>query len=185
MKTAKAYRNGTIEVGDHSPSVVESWLQYDAHKPAGRAGRLDSIYASPSMAGVVRWVRSNHLFMSKKGEVDLNTYELSITDAENIYVYSIELYDRFFSYDGISEEKAKAYWESGIRLSEWNAVALERGLDASNWEVLIPKDKVKSSKKVSDNMIVKVASGKVADELKRTLKDRKDYLKCFNWEPAA
>lgn len=182
MSIAKAYRNGPVEVGVHSPEVTEIWEEYDMHKPEGRSGRLDSIYASPSMTGVIRWVKSNLMLHFTNGEADLNTYALTVNDSENIYVYSIDLYDRFVSYDGISEEKAKEYWASGIPLSEWETTALERGLNPSNWEVLIPKAKVKSFKKLSDNMIAKAAPEYVVEELKATLKNRKEFIKWYRWE---
>lgn len=182
MSIAKAYRNGPVEVGDHCATIVEFWKEYDAYKPEGRSGRLESIYASPSMAGVIRWVRSNHMTQFTNGEANLNTYALTVNDADNVYVYSIDLYDRFFSYDGISEENAKAYWASGIRLSQWEEVARERGLNPSDWEVLIPEDKVKSFKKLSDNMIAKAAPEYAIEELKTVLKNRKEFLKWHDWE---
>jgi hypothetical protein len=183
MTTAKVYRNGAVEVGKHSPSIVESWFGYDSFKPAGRSGRLESIYASPTLPGLIRWVRGNHLTSAKNPDVDLTNNEITVVNPEDIYVYSIELYDRFFSYDGVSEEDAKAYWDSGIPLSDWEKVSTEQNLRASEWEVLIPAEKVKTVRKISDARIVKSAPEIIADTISQILKDRKEFLKWCNWEP--
>jgi hypothetical protein len=157
METIKVYRNGSLSLGEHSAEVQQAWTPYDSVRPSGRAGRLNSLYASPSIAGVTRWVRGNHMILGHVTDADLTTHEITVNNAEEIYVYSIKSYDRSFKSSGVKPEGAIAYWESGIRLSEWEEKAAELGLDATEWEVLLPVENIKGSKTVSNARLLKAA----------------------------
>lgn len=184
MITAKVYRNGPAIVGNHCTSIVEAWEGYDQHKPSGYSGRLNSIYASPSLDGVIRWVRSNHMAHYSNPDYDLTTYEITV-DAENTFVYSVEIFDRLFSYDPLLEDQAKEYWDSGIRLSDWELVSKERKLDPSAWEVLIDPANIKSVKKVTEKRLIMAVPEWKALDFKEMLRNRKEFVKWCNWEQKA
>lgn len=117
-------------------------------------------------------------------DYDLNTYEVTV-DAENTFVYSVEIFDRLFSYCPLPEDKAKEYWDSGILLSEWEQVSAERNLDPSLWEVLIDPANIKAVKKVTEKRLVMAVPEWKALDFKEMLKNRKEFVKWSNWEPKA
>jgi hypothetical protein len=189
MSTIKVYRNGSVSVGKHSASIHDIWGSYDAVKPAERSGRLHSVYASPSLPGMIRWMHYNHRNSGTNPAVELNSYEISIKDAENIYVYDVEIYDQTLN-AVIEDEKgsakyARQYWDSGIPLSEWDKTAAEKNLDPTKWEVLVPIDAIKASKRITDRAIIAAGTAEDQDELREFLKNRKEFLKWVNWEPPA
>lgn len=164
-------------MGNHDSDLVRLWSKYDAFVPAGRTGRLNSIYASPSLAGLTRWIRGNHLIGLNSPHVNLKSSQVTVENADEVYVYSIALHDKFFSFNGVTPEQAKAYWDSGIRLSDWEKVSEEMGLDASEWEVLVPADSIGSIKAISDNRILDNAPIDCIEELRKSLRDRREFLK--------
>lgn len=178
MATLKVYRNGPVSVGKHSASIHDIWGSYDTVKPAERPGRLASVYASPSLPGMIRWAHYNHRNSGTNPAIDLNSYEISVKDAENIYVYDVEIYDKTLN-AVIEDEKGSAkyaqqYWDSGIILSEWDKVAAERNLDPTKWEVLVPIDAIKSSKRITDRTILAASPVEEQEELREYLKNRKN-----------
>lgn len=189
MSTIKVYRNGSVSVGNHSASIHDIWGSYDAVKPAERSGRLASVYASPSLAGMVRWTHANHMFSGTKPDIDLTSYEIFLKDAENIYVYDVEVYDRTLGkvveLESQSGELAQQYWDSGIPLTEWVKVSAERNLDPANWEVLVPIEAIASHIKISDRKILDAAPESSKEEIRQYLRNRKEFLKWCNWEPPA
>lgn len=182
MTTAKVYRNGPATVGDHHASIMASWSGYDKCVPEGRSGRLNSLYASPSLEGVIRWVQSNHMMQFSNADYDLSTYELTV-DAEKTFVYNVTVFDRLFSYEELPAEKAMEYWNSGIRLSEWEQVSQEQNLDPSLWEVLVDPANIKSVKKVTATRLLLSVPEWKQDDFKEMLKNRKEFVKWSNWEP--
>lgn len=132
MKKIKVYRNGSLTPATYEGDVAEFAQIADAAKPKGRAGRMGSLYASPTLAGNLRWIMGN---MNRRTMKVQETYEV-ILDADTAYVYDVEKWEDH-SWRGTSVE---SYWESGITLSEWMERADE--MDARNWEVLFTPDAI-------------------------------------------
>jgi len=177
MATIKVYRNGSLSLAEHSEEVQQVWSQYDDFKPAERSGRLDSLYASPSLFGVTRWVKGNHLVSGHNPDADLTNYEITVSNPEQVFVYSIASYDSSCRSAGVKEDAARKYWDSGIALADWDAKASEFGLDATEWEVLLPVEAIKSSKVVSDNRILGAVKDEFEkDQLKAALQRRKRMM---------
>lgn len=173
MATIKVYRNGSLSLGEHSSEVQQAWSPYDSAKPAERSGRLESLYASPSLAGVVRWVQGNHLVNGNNPDADLTTHEITVSNPEAVFVYSIASYDSFHRSYGVKADGVSKYWESGIALSEWEDKAKELNLDPTEWEVLLPVENIKSSKVVSNTRLLNAIPDEFTkDQMKATLKRR-------------
>lgn len=188
MNTLKVYRNGSVSVGKHSASIHDIWGSYDAVKPAERSGRLTSVYASPSLSGMTSWAYGNHMAFCATPDVDLDSYEITVKDIENIYIYNLSIYDETLNTvvnkETGSEALARAYWDSGIPLSQWQAFSDAHQPDPNQWEVLIPMDAIVSHAKISDRKLLDAASSDIREELRAYLGNHKEYLKWRNWEPS-
>lgn len=127
------------------------------------------------------------MFSGTKPDIDLTSYEISLLDAENIYVYDVEVYDRTLGkvveLENKSGETAQEYWDSGIPLNEWETVSVERNLNPANWEVLVPMESIGIHHKISDRKILEAANDNSKEELRQYLRNRKEFLKWCNWEP--
>lgn len=175
MAIIKVYRNGSLSLAEHSEDIQQRWAPYDDAKPANRSGRLNSLYASPSIAGVVRWVKGNHLVSGSDPKADLTNHEIIVSNPEQVFVYSIDAYDKTTRFDGASTKGVEKYWESGIPLSEWESKSAELNLDPTEWEVLLPVESIKSSKVVSNARILNAASDFDKEQLKAEFKRRSRF----------
>ena len=174
MRTTKVYRIGSLTCAEHSETVQQLWSSIDAAKPEGRTGRLECIYASPSIKGLTRWIRGMHFVAGWDETACLDNHEITVANPETVFLYHVPTYDAVCS----GRKSADSYWESGIALSDWDEVSVERGLNAEEWEILLPVDAVKSSRPISNARIL----GQVEDEitkleLKRMFKDRERALR--------
>lgn len=162
--TTKVYRIGSLTCAEHSENVQKLWSSIDAVKPEGRAGRLECLYASPNIKGLIRWIRGMHFVAGRDESACLDNHEITVINPETVFVYHVPTYDAV----GSGRKSAESYWESGIPLSEWQKVAEEKGLNAEDWEILLPMNAVKSSRKISNARIL----GQAEDEMtKRELSD--------------
>jgi len=154
IKSVAVYRNGDISIGDHqNEEVKQQYALVDSVKPNdGRVGRQDSIFASPTVRGVGRWVKANELTTQTRGK---ENSEIKVNPA-NVYVYSIDEYEKaaLSSHNFNNPEAYRDYWASGIPLSEWNKVATERKLDATKWEILVPETDIIEAKPISSRRII-------------------------------
>lgn len=151
----KVYRSGTVEVCDHTHSVEGGVYVYaDRRRPHGFPSRSHSIYASPTLAGVVRWVRGRRW---NPGNPDLKVREITV--AADALVFNVDAWER--ASDEIADSvhtgdtrKADAavadYWNSAMTLADFAA----SDLDPSEWELLIPADGVISSRNVSARRVL-------------------------------
>lgn len=157
MTTMKVYRSGTVEVCDHTGSVEHDVYVYaDKRRPRGFPSRSHSIYASPALEGVVRWVRGRQW---NPRNPDLKVRE--ITTADTALVFNVDAWER--ASDEITgsahtgdTRKADAavadYWNSAMTLADFAA----SDLDPSEWELLIPADGAISSRNVSARRVLSV-----------------------------
>lgn len=145
MKTIKVFRIGPLNLQDHTEHAIKVWSQFDAVKPTGR---LDALYASPSLKGLVRWIRGVHL-ANPYGE-DLTAREITVNNVDNLYVYSIDIYDKVAA----GTLNHSDYWNSGILMENWADEAVKRNLNPENWEMLLPVGIIGDSKEVTERCIL-------------------------------
>lgn len=151
----KVYRSGTVEVCDHTRSVENDVYVYaDERRPRGFPSRSHSIYASPALAGVVRWVRGRRW---NPGNTDLKVREIAVTADSLVFNVraweraSDEIADSAHTGDARKADAAVAdYWDSAMTIAEFAA----SDLDPSEWELLIPADCVISSRNVSARRVL-------------------------------
>ena len=158
---AKVYRNGALTPAVYKGEVLAYAEKADALKPEGRAGRLDSLYASPDLKGALRWVRAN--LMDTHNRPDPETYELRL-NANTTYVYSIKAWEEY-SWHG---QPAEDYWNSGVLLKDY--LANPDDYDSKEWEVLFSEKDIINATRVSKKRLVSNANeGYEQDELKTLL----------------
>ncbi|MFS0885266.1 hypothetical protein [Aeromicrobium sp. 179-A 4D2 NHS] len=123
------------------------YLLADQHKPAGRVGRTEAIFASPTLEGVGRWVRGN-AFNTRIADVKVR--EITV-NADDVWVYSIDAWESA-SHSQVehAQDRGKAgfetYWSSGMTLTDWLA---DGTLDAGEWECLLDPSLVLGVRPVS------------------------------------
>ena len=148
MTTMKVYRSGSVCVHDHTPFT--HFVVADELRPAGFPSRSRSIYASPSLAGVARWVWGRYPSFPD----DVAVHEITVND--DVYVFNVNEWERavknFGSYCS-REEKERSfadYWNSVTTLEE-----LE-GLDSnpSDWEILLREEDVISEHEIPGEIVL-------------------------------
>lgn len=160
MPKAKVYRSGAPVAPLERGCERASYEAADALRPAGRQGRMDAIFASPTLAGVTRWVRANA--MCNIGDVLVR--ELTV-DPDAVYVYSIAAWEQA-SWAMAGREDYAAYWASGMTLTEW----LAGDYDAAEWELLLGPADLLSVRPVSDKRVVAAVENSYrVEETKRAL----------------
>ena len=160
MNQVKIYRNGSLTPASYSGEVMNYAVEADKVRPEGRPGRMGSLYASPTLAGVCRWTRA-HL-MDSNSRKDVETYELTV-DADSVYVYDIRAWEGH-SWSG---KPVAGYWNTGMTLTEW----LARGdLDGANWEVLLSPESIMGTPR-------RVTRKRLLESGGDTMGDLESYLK--------
>lgn len=165
-RVVSVFRSGEVVVPQTRGVEAEVYAAADALRPEGRPGRTHSLYASPSLFGVGRWVRGNRWASSER---DINVRELRV-DPDTTYVYSVKAWER--ASWSIDEDKRdalyRAFWDSGMTLRQW----YERGIDdGSEWELLIDPADVKAVKRVSGKRAAEAAGSLFKSEVAYILKD--------------
>lgn len=162
MVKAKVYRNGSLTPAVYEGEVLEYAEKADAFKPEGRAGRVGSLYASPSLKGVTRWARAN--LANTWNRSDPETYELTL-NGNAVYVYSIGAWEDY-SWHG---KPAEDYWESGVLLKDY--LAEPEKYDDREWEILFRPEDIISQRRVSKKrLLTGEDDAYYRDELERSLK---------------
>jgi hypothetical protein len=145
LKKVKVFRNGGLLPAAYEGEIL-SWAEKaDAVKPDDRAGRIGSLYGSPSLKGVSRWVRGNLSLGGPKSDVE--TYEITL-DANSVYVYPIEAWEEFSWRRGSPE----AYWDSGVLLKDY--LQESDNYDDSQWEILFKEEDILSRRRVTKQRIL-------------------------------
>lgn len=163
MNKVCIYRNGSLTPATYVGEVATYAADADAVRPDSRPGRMGSLYASPTLAGVCRWTRA-HL-MNSHNRDDLETYEITV-DADTTYVYDITAWEDY-SWHG---KPAGDYWKSGMTLTQWMS---QDGLDASNWEVLLdPASIIGTPRRVSRKRLLS-SGGDTMGDLEYYLKNHR------------
>lgn len=188
METMKVYRNGPVGLGRHTEYIRKLWAAYDEIKPSGRAGRLNSVYASPSLVGMVRWTHTNLMNPALSSRQDLSNHEITVLNPESLYVYHVNSYDKTSSaihcygelgdptYADYNAELLQPYWDTGIRLSEWQERSAKEGLNAMEWEVLIPAESIVSHRQINDNEVIEAASEDAREHLTECFRQYNEFI---------
>lgn len=187
METAIVYRNGPVKVGEHSGDLRKLWSIYDSVKPAGRAGRLDGIYASPTLTGMARWTHTNHVNGIVTSAMDMANYAITVRNPERIFLYDVNEYDNTAflltlyteneasTWNTENQELAKEYWDSGISLLEWEKKAKEEFLDPFEWEALVPADCIVSYSAVPDEEVIEATPLEAQEKVRSALANYKEW----------
>jgi hypothetical protein len=157
---AKVYRSGTVEAPVFRGVEASSYHAADAVRPAGRMGRTNGIFASPSLSGVARWAHAKSSIVRCD---DPFVREITV-DPSKVFVYSVHAWERASSRDSGYEE----YWNSGMTLTEWSESAGSE--DPDNWELLLDPADIVSTRPVSDKRLLQNCKGRFFEmELIRNL----------------
>lgn len=157
MNRQRVYRAGLLTPCTDTAAVHSTvTAAADAARPHPTA-RSGALFASPTLAGVVRWVLGNHMC-----GYDTRVHELSV-DADTTYVYLVRAWER------VSEDNPATitgYWETGMTLTDW----LAADLDAAEWEVIVDPDAVLRTRNVSAARLLAHAPTWRVPELKRIVR---------------
>lgn len=168
MKTT-VYRSGSVTTPARRGCELESYEAADAVKPLNRQGRVTGIFASPTIEGVLRWVRANSMMPTI---VDPFARAINV-NPNTVYVYHVRTWERCSSRNNNYEE----YWATGMTLAEW--LENSESYDAKEWELLLSPEDILSSKSVSDKRMIVVAEneGGLYSDLAKLLKDARRNFK--------
>lgn len=146
MNKQRVYRAGSMVPAPDAGAAKEITEHADAVCPHP-APRTGSLFAAPTLPGVVRWVLGN----------DMCRYETRVreitVDADTTWVYKVD------AWEGVSwsGEDPSSYWGTGMTLTQWLAVADEQDLDPTEWEVLVRPENVLSYRNVSGKRLLAAA----------------------------
>jgi hypothetical protein len=137
------YRSGVPSAPKQRGVENGHYARADATIPSGRQPRMNGVFASPTLGGVCRWVRGN--YMTNKDDVKVR--ELRV-DVDNTYVYSVEAWEKASSND--TPAAYKEYWDTGLTMREYMAKARQDPdtYNPTEWELLVPEEKIISVKPV-------------------------------------
>ena len=160
MSHAVVFRAGVPEAPFQRGVEEAAYLFADAHRPARRQGRMDAIFAAPTLAAVGRWVRGAAACHVE----DLKVRQLTV-EASTVYVYDIILWERAVA--TMDPEVMCEYWDSGQPLNVW----VTQNLDGEDWEVLLGSSEILGIRPVSMERVVAAQTDHYYDaETKRLLK---------------
>jgi hypothetical protein len=138
----KVYRSGIVEAPKERGPEAKIFALSDDERPAGRQGRTDAIFASPSLKGVARWVHASFSQWTQ----DPFVREITV-ESDSVYVYSIPAWEKVCWYNASHD----SYWKTGITLTEY--LELSSMMDYFNpteWEILLSPADVLSVSDVTD-----------------------------------
>lgn len=164
MNKQKVYRAGSMtpsaDAGAaHAVTAAADGVRLGTALPP----RLGSLFAAPTLPGVVRWVRGNH-----GCRYETRVREITV-DADTTYVFRISAWeDVSWNLRGFEAEKARAYWNTGVTLTDWLTRTETDDLDGSEWEVIFAPAAVLGVRNVSG---ARLLSAVADDYTRREIKD--------------
>lgn len=162
VKPVKVYRAGDLTPPESYFEDLEQTLsQIDKFVPEGRQARRGGIFASPDIKSHGRWLR---------GVNNKTSHEL-LVDPDSVYVYSVEAYENASARDYASdaEDRIKAFWATGMTLTQWKVWADEHKPERGSWEIIMPETAIISAKPVSNKFIIENVNDNDAYDLNWTL----------------
>lgn len=133
----------------------------DALRPAGRPGRLDGLFASPTLAGMARWAKANRICRLPDAP-----HRLTV-DGE-VWLYRVSAWDRVGVSGSLNEDgrltprglaAVEDYWLTGMRLEAWQAAheADPRAYCGREWEALVAPEQIRSSRPIAIRTLIEGA----------------------------
>jgi hypothetical protein len=160
MGQAVVFRAGVPEPPSQRGVEEAAYLFADTYKPTARQGRMNAIFAAPTLAAVGRWVRGAAACQVE----DVKVRQLTV-EASTVYVYDIILWERAAA--TMDPLVMREYWDSGQSLDAW----LAQDLDGEDWEVLLGTNDILGAQPVSMERVVAAQTDHYYDaETKRLLK---------------
>jgi len=167
--TISVYRSGNPAPPVERGVEKASYQDVDNQKPEGRQGRMDAVFAAPSLGGVCRWVEGNNGLIP-----DVKVREIRI-DVDKTYIYSVQAWERASSSWDYERSQSGSYWDSGLTVREYmeKAQADPVSYDPREWELLIPVKGMRSVKRVGATTVSAQAYSEWAgDNVTRILEQR-------------
>lgn len=146
-KPVKVYRAGDLTPPEtYFPDLDQFLTKIDRFAPEGRQTRRGAIFASPDMRSHGRWIN---------GVTNKTSHEITVNPDE-VYVYSVEAYENASARDYAPdvEDRMKAFWATGMTLTNWNKWAKENKPERGSWEIIMPPSSIISAKTVSNKFII-------------------------------
>lgn len=132
---------------------------FDLLKPHGHMERTSSLFASPNLAGMHRWIAwSEH-------QEDFHVHQL-LVDA-NLPVYRIQGWEDYLrSYakrthapsqvrEDELQEKATAYWSTCTTIRQWQKTYGESAMFSGEWEVVLRPQDIRESTTLHFDTVMK------------------------------
>lgn len=166
---AKVYRSGVVAAPVERGCEASAYAFVDQYKPAGRVGRTEAIFASPTLTGVGRWVRGN-AYNTRIADVKVREITVNPND---VYVYEIRAWEKAsnpgsFHQPEMDVRLAEEFWATGMTLTDWLA---DGTLDAGEWECLLSPDLVLGVRPVSAKRVAAAQTDDDwADDILRALR---------------
>ena len=163
--TVSVYRSGVPSAPAERGVEKPYYEKCDEHLPDSRQGRMTGVFCSPTIGGVARWVRGNHLAFIP----DIEVREIRI-DIDRTYVYLVHDWERASSID--TPEMYQRYWRNGMTMREYMEAAQKEPHkhDPREYELLVPEQGIRSVKRVSSKRLIENAYDSQED-LTRIYKD--------------
>lgn len=145
MNKQKVYRAGSMTPSPDAGAAYTATTAADAVRPGAHLPpRLGSLFAAPTLAGSIRWVRGNHMC-----RYETRLREITV-DADTTYVFSVSAWEHAsWSMRGNVQERAAAFWNTAITLTDWLARTDAEDLDGREWEVIFAPSAVLGVRNVS------------------------------------
>lgn len=156
VKELRVYRAEKLEAPEsHFKELKEITEEADQLRTDDRQTRMGAIFASSNMGSMGRWIRGSAFARASTASI-----EFKIKDLHKVYVYPVENWEKYSWAMDRSDEVGRAYWASGVALSDFIKTEDFYAQDGS-WEILIPKDAIveDSVKTVSQRRIVNNTEG--------------------------
>jgi hypothetical protein len=151
-KRVSVFRAGVPNAPEKRGVETDPYLKADAVAPAGRQTRTTGIFASPTMHGVSKWVVGVSHVVN-----DWKVREIRV-DPDKVYVYSVHAWERCSDDWMTTDEHRKAYWDTGITLTQWqDKLRKDPELDPAEWELLLSPDDMKAVKPVGAERVARSA----------------------------
>lgn len=149
MKTV-IYRTGQMRVPTHHDYVLEHGAEFDSRRPEGHLSRSEALFAAPDIHGGHHWLYDG-IALSNRGHRYKAVFNEITVESDNVRVYCVNNFNMVGDHYGNPTPEQitgiSNYWNTSMTLTDWLE---EVGQDLhGQWEVLLPKREVISSRAIS------------------------------------
>lgn len=173
-KLASVFRSGKLEAPEARGVEAPSYAAADEHRPTGRIGRTEGLFASVGLDTGARWLLANASIVRME---DYSLREITV-DPDETYIYSVRNWeqasgqhpDRREMTDAERERfdvAAKKFWSESMTLTQWYGyMEANPEVDPRDWEILLRPEDAQRAKPVSVQRLIK---GSFRDHERREL----------------